>query len=323
MPKILIADDNEEMLETLVRIFRLYEFETCTAANGKEAIEVAGKSAPDIIILDGMMPEMDGFEACKILKSNTNTMDIPIVFLTANFMEIRDRIKGIELGADDYLLKPFNSKELVTKIKSIIKRSEITQQLRLANQDLISKNEQIQHELNQLISGSPYNGTTPMDVNTGLLQFNYFTDKVALELNRAKRFNNALSLIKISCGHIISVKEQLGNQLFNYVVIKIANFILKYTRTIDLVSFDSSQGFFLLLPQTAFKGAQAKAEKILEALNKQAYMDTKLMNNMEISKRKMADISKVSFEFSVATYDEHSDAESFDSLAEKMDEMLT
>ena len=97
MPKILIADDNEEMLETLVRIFSLYEFAVDTALDGKKAIEKARQVNPDIIILDGMMPEMDGFEACRILKQNEDTREIPVVFLTANFMELRDRIKGLEI----------------------------------------------------------------------------------------------------------------------------------------------------------------------------------------------------------------------------------
>ena len=139
MPKVLVADDNEEMLETLERIFLFYQFEVIKALNGLEAVNKVKTHCPDIILLDGMMPEMDGFEACKILKSSEKTKNIPIVFLTANYTDVQDRIKGFELGADDYLLKPFNSKELVTRVNTILKRTEMLRQIKKKMKNLLQK----------------------------------------------------------------------------------------------------------------------------------------------------------------------------------------
>ena len=108
MPKVLIVDDNEDMLDTLKHLFQFYEFEVARAVNGQEGIISAEKEKPDIIILDALMPVMNGFDACRALKSGKKTKEIPIVFLSANYMEDEHRVMGLELGADDYVLKPFN-----------------------------------------------------------------------------------------------------------------------------------------------------------------------------------------------------------------------
>ena len=304
MPKILIADDNEEMLETLVRIFSLYEFTVATALNGIEAIEKAEKNTPDIIILDGMMPEMDGFEACRILKKNDKTREIPVVFLTANFMELRDRIKGLELGADDYLLKPFNSKELVARIKSILKRTHLSKTLKEENQKLIQKNTLIEEELKKLLEKHKINDKKQItDPITGLYTFEFFKKQAENELKRSLRFDNDLSLIIIYFKNAKKMKEILGIQLFNYLIIKIANFILTKTRVIDLISFEEQKGFYLLLPQTDYSGAVQKVEKLIELLMNNSHIDDEILKTLEFSKKKLSDISKLVFESGIAAFD--------------------
>jgi len=303
MPKILIADDNEEMLETLVRIFSLYEFKVDTALNGIEAIDMAKKVSPDIIILDGMMPEMDGFEACRILKKNEETKEIPVVFLTANFMELRDRIKGLELGADDYLLKPFNSKELVARIKSILKRTQLSKSLKEENQKLVQKNTMIEEELKKLLEKHKINDKKQItDPVTGLYTFEFFRKQAQNELERSRRFANDLSLVVIYFKNAKKMKEILGIQLFNYLIIKIANFILTKTRVIDLISFDEQKGFYMLLPQTDYDGAVQKVEKLIEMLMNNSHIDDEILKTLEFSKKKLSDISKLVFENGVAAF---------------------
>jgi diguanylate cyclase (GGDEF)-like protein len=315
MPKILIADDNEEMLETLVRIFSLYEFTVDTALNGIEAIEKAGTNNPDIILLDGMMPEMDGFEACRLLKKNEQTREIPVVFLTANFMELRDRIKGLELGADDYLLKPFNSKELVARIKSILKRTHLSKTLKEENQKLIQKNSLIEEEFKNLLEKHKINDKKQItDPVTGLYTFEFFKKQADNELNRSQRFNNDLSLIIIYFKNAKKMKEILGIQLFNYLIIKIANFILTNTRIIDLISFEEHRGFYMLLPQTDYDGAVQKVGKLIELLMNNSHIDDEILKTLEFSKKKLSDISKLIFESGVAVFDEKASHTNIDDL---------
>lgn len=317
MPRILIADDNNEMLDTLARIFGLYDFEVIKALDGQQAIDEAVKNHPDIIILDGAMPVMDGFEACQRLKKREDTREIPVVFLTANFMELRDRIKGLELGADDYLLKPFNSKELVARIKTIQNRADLTRRLKEDNQRLIKKNSLIENELKQLLdkqdTGSEKSITDPL---TGLYTFGFFKERAEYELKRAQRFHHELSLILISFENFARVKENLGVQLFNYLVIKIANFILNEIRVIDLFSFDENKGFHILLPQTDMNGARVKLSKIQAALAENKYWGENILNTLEFSKKKLSDISKLNFTYGIGYPDNHKSAEEIDLLFE-------
>jgi len=304
MPKILIADDNDDMLETLERIFSLYNFDVVTAINGKEAVSKAKSDFPDIIILDGMMPEMDGFEACKNLKKDESTRLIPVVFLTANFMEIKDRVKGLALGADDYLLKPFNSKELVSRINSILKRTEITLILKKENEKLIHQNRIIEGELKELLSKHQIKDTKQItDPVTGLYTYNFFKQQSKNELIRSIRFRNELSVITISIESANNLKEIIGFQLFNYLIIKISNFILNETRTIDFVTYNEKKGFYLLLPQTSKSGTLQKIEKLKTSLKSRNFMDEEIIKSLEFSKKKLSDIYKLNYKFGLASLD--------------------
>jgi DNA-binding response OmpR family regulator len=118
--KILIVDDEPFNVDYLAQELEDLGYETVSASNGQEALEKVAAEAPDLIILDVMMPIMDGFEACRVLKGNDDTRLIPILIMTA-LDGIDDRIKGIEAGADDFLTKPVNQRELVARIQTALK----------------------------------------------------------------------------------------------------------------------------------------------------------------------------------------------------------
>jgi two-component system sensor histidine kinase/response regulator len=114
---ILIVDDIPKNLQVLSSILNTENYQISFASNGSQAIDVAKSSMPDLILLDIMMPEMDGYEACRILKSDKETSHIPIIFLTGK-AETEDVVRGLKLGAVDYVTKPFNSSELLTRVKT-------------------------------------------------------------------------------------------------------------------------------------------------------------------------------------------------------------
>lgn len=131
--RILVVDDipaNVKLLEA--KLLREY-YDVITATNGKEAIVKAKSESPDIILLDVMMPEMDGFEACKILRSDPETAHIPVVMVTA-LSEKADRIHGLEAGADDFLTKPINDMALFARVKSLVRLKVMIDELRLRGQ---------------------------------------------------------------------------------------------------------------------------------------------------------------------------------------------
>lgn len=119
--KILIVDDEPEAVELIEFNLKQAGFEVVTAADGAEALKKAREVLPSLIVLDLMLPEMDGLEVCKILRREPATATTPILMLTAKAAEI-DRVLGLELGADDYLTKPFSPRELVLRIKKILSR---------------------------------------------------------------------------------------------------------------------------------------------------------------------------------------------------------
>jgi CheY-like chemotaxis protein len=123
---ILIIDDNENIRENTAEILSLGGYRTFTAENGKKGVEAALAEKPDLIVCDIMMPELDGYGVLHLLRKNPETEDIPLIFLTAK-AERSDLRKGMEMGADDYVTKPFEELELMSAIESRFKKMEIIQ----------------------------------------------------------------------------------------------------------------------------------------------------------------------------------------------------
>src|SRR6266446_6364478 len=120
-PKILVVDDEPDAVELIDFNLKAAGYEVVTAADGNEALKKARSSLPDLIVLDLMLPEVDGMEVCKILRRDPATSHIPIIMVTAKASEI-DRVLGLELGADDYVTKPFSPRELVLRVKNLLNR---------------------------------------------------------------------------------------------------------------------------------------------------------------------------------------------------------
>ncbi|MBN1367253.1 MAG: response regulator transcription factor [Dehalococcoidales bacterium] len=121
--KVLIVEDDANLLETLKYNLRKEGYDVSTAADGEQALEVARREKPDLIVLDIMLPKLNGFEVCRILRRE---MTIPIIMLTAKADET-DKIVGLEIGADDYMTKPFSIRELLARIRAMLRRSKMAE----------------------------------------------------------------------------------------------------------------------------------------------------------------------------------------------------
>ncbi len=129
--KILVVEDEISLQETLVYNLKKQGYEVEAVGDGLEALAAARKGRPDLILLDIMLPGMDGFEVCRTLRQEMNT---PVLMLTAREDEV-DRVVGLEVGADDYLTKPFSMRELIARVKAMLRR------VRLIRQDSIEQNQ--------------------------------------------------------------------------------------------------------------------------------------------------------------------------------------
>ena len=121
--RILVVDDEHDALDLIEFNLKAAGFEVITAADGDSALKKARTGNPDLIILDLMIPGVDGLEVCKLLRRDTATAALPIIMLTAKAGEV-DRVLGLELGADDYLTKPFSPRELVLRVKNLLRRRQ-------------------------------------------------------------------------------------------------------------------------------------------------------------------------------------------------------
>ena len=119
MTKILIAEDEPDIRDLVAFTLRFAGYEVVTGTNGEEAVQIAQKESPDLILLDVRMPRMTGYEACKQIKADPQLKDVPVVFLSAKGQEaeIRD---GMDAGAEEYLLKPFAPDQLTERVRSIL-----------------------------------------------------------------------------------------------------------------------------------------------------------------------------------------------------------
>jgi len=126
--KVLIVDDNLQNLELLQAYLEELPIETLTATDGVEAMRMVAEHNPDLILLDIMMPKMSGFEVCDKLKANPETKDIPVIMITA-LNEISDIERGVESGTDDFLTKPVNKLELLTRVKSLLRLRHLKSEL--------------------------------------------------------------------------------------------------------------------------------------------------------------------------------------------------
>ena len=134
MTKVLIVEDEISFSDALAYLLKKESYEVQVAVNGKDAIESFNSFSPDLILLDLMIPEVSGTEVCRVIRS---TSQVPIIMLTAKDSEI-DKVVGLELGADDYVTKPYSARELLARIKAVLRRNSGDQSNYDENQELIA-----------------------------------------------------------------------------------------------------------------------------------------------------------------------------------------
>lgn len=147
---VLIVDDTMENISVLFELLTGHQFEVLVADSGETALQILTHERPDIILLDVMMPGLNGFETCKQIKANPELKDLPIMFMTA-LSEPADKIKGFELGAMDYITKPFHNEEVLMRLKTQLGIRHLQRQLQTKNRELELHNRELQEKLKHLV----------------------------------------------------------------------------------------------------------------------------------------------------------------------------
>ena len=251
IPIILVADDEPVNRELIKRRLEREGYHVLTARNGSEAVEQARASLPDLVILDVMMPEMDGMDACRLLKESEATHDIPVIFLSARD-ETEMKVSGLELGADDYISKPFEAEELIARVHVAIRLKRERDQLRTSVEEASMRAERAQER-------------AMTDALTGILNRYGLQHVLAREHAEARRYNRPLSCLVIDLDNFKTINDTYGHAIGDLALQQIAGILREAVRRSDTVFRYGGEEFLVLLPETDLEGATALAEKIRAA----------------------------------------------------------
>jgi diguanylate cyclase (GGDEF)-like protein len=252
--KILIVDDSVENRQLLLRALARANYEIVEAADGREGLSRAVELLPELILLDIVMPELDGYQVCAALKKDRRTTDIPVIFLSAK-TETKDKIKGLEIGGVDYITKPFDRGEVLARVRTQLKIRHLTQELRDTNAELHKKNTELE-EANAAITR-----LMRTDALTGLANRRYFLEVLENIMSLARRHRTPLTLIMADLDHFKAINDAYGHACGDQVLQDFGVLLKKYSRRGDLAARFGGEEFIVALPLTDLSGAKIVAEK--------------------------------------------------------------
>jgi diguanylate cyclase (GGDEF)-like protein len=246
--KILVVDDVPVNVQLLTTYLTSVGYEVVTARDGQEALDQVAATLPDLILLDVMMPKLNGFEVCERLKSDSTTRIIPVIMVTA-LNEIEDKIKATESGADDFVSKPFNKLELLTRVKSLLRIKQLHDELSAKVREL----ELARERLRQLAI---------TDGLTGLYNHRYFKEHLEQELYRASRHQSRVSVVMVDIDHFKKFNDTYGHPAGDAILRAIGRLLKENIRKIDLAARYGGEEFCLVLVETPKAAAIVVAEKV-------------------------------------------------------------
>ncbi len=263
MDKILIVDDVPVSIKVLGELLREH-YGILVATSGSRAIEVALKNRPDLILMDVVMPGMDGLETCMQLKENAQTAEIPVIFLTA-MSESSDVIKGFEVGGQDYIVKPFNKTEVIARVKNHIELRKSKEKVKQYALELERKNEELQQLLEKV------NRIAMVDFLTEITNRRFAIDRMNEELSRISHGGGGFSLIMIDIDNFKGKNDSYGHECGDYVLKNLVNLIKSVLRNFDMMARWGGEEFLIMLPETEMSDAKIMAEKMISNVRNQVF----------------------------------------------------
>jgi two-component system cell cycle response regulator len=242
LPTILLAEDNPKDLTLVKEYLNGQPYRLRTAGSGEEALSRCGQEKIDLVVLDLLLPDLDGFNVCQKLKESAATQHIQIVMVSAQ-TDLETKLTSIELGADEFLIKPINREELTVRIRALMKKKQYYDQLAT----------RFETTLNAAIT----------DKLTGLYNHSYFKHFMENEIKRCERQNQSMALIMIDIDDFKQYNDTYGHPAGD-VLLKLFGKMLKVSiREVDLAARYGGEEFAIVLPYTGREKAQKAAERIL------------------------------------------------------------
>jgi diguanylate cyclase (GGDEF)-like protein len=256
---ILVVDDTNVNLQLLNLLLSRHGYRVLTAGDGNAALAIVQQELPDLILLDIMMPGMDGYEVCQELKRLDRSKDVPVIFISA-LSDVFDKVKAFSLGAVDYIIKPFQTEEILARVSTHLTIRNLQKSLQEKNAQLekeIMERKRIQVELERI-------ATT--DSLTGLYNRRYFFNLGETEFSKAQRYNRPISVILLDADHFKDINDSNSHAAGDQALEHLADQLHQHTRAADLVARYGGEEFIILLPETTAQEAYSVAERIRETV---------------------------------------------------------
>ncbi|MDY6952068.1 MAG: diguanylate cyclase [Thermodesulfobacteriota bacterium] len=245
MAKVLIIDDSRLIAHVAKTILSKQGHDVLVADDGLIGMERAKSEQPDIILLDLIMPVMDGYQVCQGLKQESSTREIPVIMLTSK-AEPTDKVKGLEMGALDYVTKPFDEGELVARVNTQLRLKELREALQ-------EKNQQLQELANR-------------DGLTQLYNHRYFHEQLSKDFLRARRYHESLSCILLDIDYFKQFNDTHGHQTGDVVLRTLGALIRDSIRDSDFAARYGGEEFALVLYHSDGPAALDAAERLRQAV---------------------------------------------------------
>ena len=240
-PLILVIDDDDGVRHLFEQMLLKANYRVALATNGASGLVIARDLKPDLIMLDVVMPEMNGLSLCRVLKNNQGNAFLPIILMTAQ-NDPDSRVQGLKSGADDYLGKPVDTRELLARIEALLQIKRLYERLASNNKTL--------------------NDVTFFDQATGLYNERHLRERLAEEFERAERYSEPLSCILISLDKFAVLSQLSPRETIDILIRELADITRAGVREFDVIARSATDCFTVLLPRTHFTGSLAVAGRI-------------------------------------------------------------
>ncbi|MDH5491203.1 MAG: diguanylate cyclase [Myxococcales bacterium] len=244
-PHVLIADDDRLTREFVANLLRSSELDVELVRSGREAIERVSAGGVDVVLLDIMMPGLDGIDCCRLIKSMTQDSFLPVILVTAR-TDPDSRVEGLRIGADDYICKPFDERELLARVQSMLRIKRMHDEVAEARSRLSRL--AIEDEL------------------TGLYNYRYLHDRLGEEFKRAERYRDPLACAICDIDEFKAFNETHGHEIGDDALREVARRLRAAVRDVDVVARFGGEEFLLVLPSTHFSGALSVADRVWKSI---------------------------------------------------------